>query len=141
LSGRVTPMPSIPYTWSQPAKSLEPPQCTHKLNTAVCQHSPISVSPCPSASISLLSSTVLRGLPCIRAAQYDIIYPCLGGTTYLYRNCLMIFPIFMAITTARNSYIMVRRIFFQDVIMNREVKNLLARRIYSFRLIQVTFPK
>lgn len=27
MSGRVTPMPSIPYTRSQPAKSLEPPQC------------------------------------------------------------------------------------------------------------------
>jgi len=48
LSGRVTPMPSIPYTWSQPAKSLKPPQCTHKLNTAVCRRSPISASLCPS---------------------------------------------------------------------------------------------
>lgn len=132
-------MPSIPYTWSQPAKSLEPPQCTHKLNTAVCQHSPISTSPCPSASIFLPSSTVLRRLPCICAAQYDIVYPCLEGTTYLYRNCLVIFPIFTAITTARNSYTMAR---YTDTFPRRHCEHhrgeelivILARRIYSFRL-------
>jgi len=79
LSGRVTPMPSIPYTWNQPAKSLEPPQCTHKLNTAVCQRLPIS-SLRPPASISLPLRFFVK-LPCIRLclARYDIVYPYLGN--------------------------------------------------------------
>jgi len=85
-------MPSIPYTWSQPAKSLEPPQCTHKLNTAVCRCSPMPsplLAPCPSASHhSALYGSSPRSPARLDTAEAPRLSPCLA------------FPIFTAIASA-----------------------------------------
>jgi len=85
-------MPSIPYTWSQPAKSLEPPQCTHKLNTAVCRCSPMPsplLAPCPSASHhSALYGSSPRSPPRGSIRRRPRLSPCLA------------FPIFTAIASA-----------------------------------------
>lgn len=104
MSGRVTPMPSIPYT-REPTKSLKPPQCTHKLNTAVCRRSPMP-SPFPRHPSSLLAScpppftplskrtlcffVVLLHL-CVDFAQFDTIsYICVsfGERVLTYIPCI-----------------------------------------------------